>query len=366
MKRKGLIVATLVLLTIHVHAQEEETETRAFQLSLVPQLGTNKQPAGSVTHNISINLLAGFNGGVQGIEVGGFANVDRHDVVGAQLAGFVNGIGGDVSGFQGAGFVNYAQAARGGLQLSGFTNIAKSAVEGAQASGFMNYAGSTTGVQVAGFTNVNSEVMTGVQISGFANYAREASGLQVAGFANHATRLRGVQIGIINIADTVEKGATIGVINIVRKGMHKFEFEYNDVTDFNLSFKGGTHTLYSILTAGYKSGSNDYWSSGFGLGTQFNHKHNLYSSIELSTHYLQKKGDEFEDLNLLSKVHLNVGYNFLPGVSVNGGPVLNIYVTDHTPGETQPIELVKKPFYEKTVDTTNVQLWIGYRVGIRF
>ena len=46
------------------------------------------------------------------------------------------------------------------------------------------------------------------------------NGLQLSAGVNYTRKLKGVQIGIVNIADTSE-GYSIGLINIVRKGYHK-------------------------------------------------------------------------------------------------------------------------------------------------
>ena len=45
-------------------------------------------------------------------------------------------------------------------------------------------------------------------------------GVQVSGILNYTRIPKGIQVGLINIADSSD-GYSIGLINIVRKGYHK-------------------------------------------------------------------------------------------------------------------------------------------------
>ena len=96
---------------------------------------------------------------------------------------------------------------------------------------------------------------------------------------------RGTQIGLINIADTVERGVTVGLINIVKKGKLQFALEHNEVIDFNIAFRSGTNRLYSVLFVGSQAKEDDYlWTYGGGFGTEFKLKKNWNSSVELDYH----------------------------------------------------------------------------------
>jgi hypothetical protein len=58
-------------------------------------------------------------------------------------------------------------------------------------------------VQVAGIGNFARKKLSGVQIGGIINFSnRETNGVQIAGVINYSKKLRGLQIGLINIADT--------------------------------------------------------------------------------------------------------------------------------------------------------------------
>ena len=76
------------------------------QVTFIYPLGTNGARSPYKTNRFSFNLLAGYNGSVNGFEVGGFANILKKDIKGFQIAGFSNIVGGKTTGFQGAGFAN--------------------------------------------------------------------------------------------------------------------------------------------------------------------------------------------------------------------------------------------------------------------
>lgn len=398
------------------NAPEEIISEQALQLSFIPVLGTNFAPSGSTINNISLNVLAGYNYGVNGVELGGFVNVDRSDVRYLQLAGFVNLVGGNMTGLQGAsfvngvrrevtgaqlsGFVNLSQGVTGaqgsgfvnyahgkvdgvqgtgfvnfaygdvtGAQGSGFVNYAHGHVTGAQGTGFVNYAKSATGLQWSGFVNYSNDSIKGAQLSGFYNHSKVVTGVQASGFANFAKTLRGFQVGIVNIADTVEKGATIGLLNIVRTGKHEFAITTNDVTDINAAFRSGTNKFYSVLEAGIQTGDDPLWAFGVGFGTQFKPiKDKIIPSIELGTYSVNRVDDWQDDVNQLTKLSVNVGYNFFKSLSVNAGPVLNIYATRTFNSDTgrYGLGLGENGFYDQTFSGTNVKAWVGYQIGVRF
>lgn len=395
---------------------EEIVEEQALQISFIPAIGTNFKPASNKINNVSLNIFAGYNHGVNGVELGGFVNVDKSDVKylqlagftnlvggnvkGAQGAGFVNGVKGNVTGAQGAGFVNMSKNVTGaqgagfvnyahgdltgaqaagfvnyvhgdmlGAQGAGFVNFALDSVTGAQGAGFVNYAKSVTGVQGAGFVNYSNDSLKGAQLSGFFNYAKHVKGVQASGFANYTKTLRGFQLGIINIADTVEKGATIGLLNIVRTGKHEVALGTNDVTDLNVAFRSGTDKFYSILEAGIQTGSDPLWSFGIGMGTQFQPIGGKFiPSVELGSYGVNRVDDFQNELNSVTKLSVNIGYKFFKGISVNAGPVLNIYTSRSFNAETGTygLGLGENGFYDQTFSGTNVKAWVGYQVGVRF
>lgn len=84
----------------------------------------------------------------------------------------------------------------------------------------LNYAENYKGVQWAPINQVRVD-MVGWQ-GGFINYTGGyLQGVQT-GFLNYAGRLRGLQLGLINLADTASSGVQIGLINVINQNKNWF------------------------------------------------------------------------------------------------------------------------------------------------
>jgi hypothetical protein len=268
---------------------------------------------------------------------------------GAQAAGLFNLTGGYVNGTQVAGIYNLGLNDVRGVQVAGIANTVNGGLSGVQVSGIHNYIkGSVKGVQVAGISNFAGKEMNGLQVSGILNYTK---------------KLRGVQIGLINIADTSD-GYSIGLINIVFKGYHKLSLSYNEVMPLNVAFKTGNGKLYSILLAGIDPGPNDkLYSFGYGLGSEQKLTNWFSVNPELTSQYLYL--GNWNSTNLLNKLSLNFNLRFGKYVSVFGGPTLNGYYSN----QTQPVTNYK---YNLANDLhkfsygniKNLTGWIGWNAGI--
>ncbi len=301
----------------------KETLQSGGQVSLLPFISTNGRLSGSVVNKFSLNIIAGYAGGVDGFEVGGAANIVRGDVRGAQVAGAVNLVGGNVRGAQLAGLLNLnvgtlrgvqlsgganinmdslrgIQVAGGsnfnfgsmyGIQVAGGSNFVKGDVDGlqvaatanvtfgtvnkVQVAGWGNYARGVRGIQVSGSVNIAREMMEGLQVSGFLNRAGHVRGFQVSGFINScrdtttgvqiaaflnaAGRLSGYQFGSVNVARELN-GLQIGIINITQ--------QKNDGLQIGLFCfaRNGLHqvelacTENLFTTISFKTGSTDFYN----------------------------------------------------------------------------------------------------------
>lgn len=291
----------------------EINETRLAQVSLIPGVGTNRNVSGLVTNNLSLNVLAGYSGGLSGVEIGGLTNIVRNDVRGLQIGGLGNVTGGNANGVQIGGLFNnvrgsvkgvqiaglsnvildtltgvqitaFSNVLRGsmrgvqiagfnnlttqnvaGFQIAGFSNITLKDVNVFQISGFFNLGRNVNGFQATGFVNVATGDVGGVQIAGLANYARnvkaaqisafaniaaeEIGGLQLCTFINYGTTVKGSQIGLFNFSDTIS-GITLGFLSFALKGYHKAELYTNEVMYGNLALKTGSHKLHNIFAGG--------------------------------------------------------------------------------------------------------------------
>lgn len=371
---KSILFMMLVLLAFKSQGQNEssgqaeEVKERPFQLSLVPGFGTSRGPKEGYTNQFSVNIFVGYEHSLDGAEFGGLYNINKQNVQGAQFAGFGNTVGGNLRGAQFGGLLNTVSGKVRGMQYAGIMNVTGEEVQGAQFAGYMNYADSINGVQGAGLVNISNKSAKGAQLAGIGNWARDMQGVQISAFINRAKHVKGTQIGLINIADTVENGVTVGLINIVKKGKMQLAIENNEVIDFNIAFRSGTNRLYSVLFVGAQAKEDYLWTYGAGFGTEFKLKNKWNSSIELTAQNINPKEDYYEELNLLNRLSWNFGYQFANHLSFSAGPVLNVYVTEVYNTETGQYgdDIDMGNFYNETFSDTNVKMWIGYNVSIKF
>lgn len=103
-------------------------------------------------------------------------------------------------------------------QIEGLTlGIWSQNPQNALALGIVNGStGDSSGLSIGLLANY-SESYRGIQLAWLANYAKgEMKGLQWAAF-NYASRLHGLQLGLVNYAETSRKGLQIGLINIMNE-----------------------------------------------------------------------------------------------------------------------------------------------------
>lgn len=321
---------------------------------------------------------------VNGFQVGGIGNFVKRSVKGWQIGGIYNHTGGSFKGAQLSGVANFAGKQFSGLQGSGNYNVAGNSFTGAQIAGWGNFArGNTVGAQLAGNININWKDLEGAQISGLGNLnGRHMKGVQIAGLGNinggemkgaqisallnYTKKLKGVQIGLVNIADTSD-GYSIGLINIIFKGYHKLSLYTNEVLPFNGAFKTGNSKLYSILLAGVSVGyGNDTidkaWSFGYGIGREWKLAKKWALNSELTSQHIYL-GD-WDHINLLNRVNINAHFKINKLISIFAGPSFSVYYSDQT---------IKKDGFKLDMAPKNhfkfddrVKAWFGFSAGIDF
>ena len=190
--------------------------------------------------------------------------------------------------------------------------------------------------------------------------------MQVSGVFNYSKKLKGLQIGLINIADTSE-GYSIGLINIVLKGYHKLSFSTNEILDINAAFKTGNSKFYSILQGGLHTGTTGKaYSFGYGIGSEFslNKKKNLSLNPELSSQYLYLGSWDYT--NILNKLHLNLNVKLNKYVSFFAGPSFAVFISDQETAFTGYRFPLPPPGYKEISFSNKVSGWFGWNAGINF
>lgn len=361
---------------------DDDEKVMPLQITFVYPLGTNGTAAANTINHFSLNLLWGASGGVRGAEVAGLLNITNGTIVGAQAAGLGNIASGNVRGAQIGGILNTAAAIKG-VQAAGIINISSKESNqeddeiqtwstGAQISGLLNIQDhNMKGTQAAGLMNLHAASFQGAQIAGLANNNQEeVKGAQIAGLLNKTKKLSGVQIGLINIADTVEKGVQVGLINIAQKGYSTLEIESNESFYTNISYKMGVKRFYSIFSIAYKDqNGKPLWAPGFGFGTAMSLGQKTDINFDLVS--FQVNEDEWwtNRHNQLNKLKINASYRLSKKLALYGGVSVNVLVTEIKDDEGIPYDRLFKPrhsYLDETHKNTRVIIFPGINAGIRF
>ncbi len=320
---------------------------------------------------------------ISGLQAAGIGNSSLNDVEGLQAAGIFNSSRGDISGLQAAGVFNFAASDVEGLQAAGVLNFAGDDIEGLQAAGVGNIAlGSIEGLLASGFFNVAKENVSGLVFSGGINVAKEIEGMAVAGIGNFSEELMGLQfagvnfakkatglqIGILNIAKEFE-GAPIGVLSLYGNGRHNIDARFSDAGFVDFSLTTGTHRVYNMAMIGYNTAlDRDVYRIGFAVGLEKNIQDSfekmesttLFVNQEFSVHHMFKN-DWDKTLNFIYSYKYMVGNRFGNGLSLYGGPSINMQVTRVNEANDYSWYSVWSPERKGR----EYQFWVGFTVGLR-
>ncbi|PLX16822.1 MAG: hypothetical protein C0597_07685 [Marinilabiliales bacterium] len=280
---------------------------------------------------------------------------------GGQASGFANVAKGDVNWGQMAGFANYGNSVRG-FQIAGFANASKNEVSGGQIAGFANYGKTGGKYQLAGYANIANEEINGIQLASF----------------NYAKKVKGYQIGIINISDTIESGLPIGLFSFVKKGFHRIEISTNDVFYTSLSYKLGVPKLYNSIRLGYDL--SDKIGIGYGIGTQskinekFNFNIDLSSDLIFETDSIDLQvstdltfeSSSYHIIGSLNKLSFSFDYNLTKRISIYVGPSLNVSAISLDNNTSTYPNIAPYSLYNETFSNTQVKIWVGGIFGLSF
>lgn len=357
-------------------------DTWPVQFSFVPYLSTNWKVSGSVNSAFSLNLLAGYSGGVRGFELGGLLNIDRNHVSGMQIGGLINIVGRTTTGFQLGGLGNIVNQKVTGFQLGGLFNVDAGKMTGCQIAGLFNWTGDTVrgvqlaglfnyvptrwrGAQIGGLANISLDHVTGFQLAGLVNIAKEENrGLQISGLVNYSRVLKGVQIGLFNISQRGDGGLPIGFYSHVHKGGYRvFEVSADEVFYINLSYKTGTKRFYNI----FQAGTNDSLLINFayGFGTLFKLGKKTSLTIDFTGSMFFSTQQDFAWYGSLLKLAPAFEYRFARHFTLFLGPALNYCFYSDRGEQAYPNGLPFYTLYDQVHSGNRQQMWIGGIIGFR-
>lgn len=363
--------------------------TRLAQISLLPYLGSNALEGYRASNRLSVNLLWGLNGGVNGLEIGGLANHILHDVKGIQIAGIFNTVDDDLTGIQFAGLANDVSDTLYGVQISGLfnragkaysvqsaglLNIARYDFSGIQASAALNYCGgASTGVQLAGLGNIAKGTLK-LQVASLFNVAEEVENGQFSALYNQGKSVGKFQIGLLNYADTIS-GIPIGLFSFVKKGYHRIEIGTSETFHTNIALRVGVNRFYNIFFLGgraYEALDDSKalgWGLGYGVGSLLKTHPRGQLHVELISAHINEQSLWTRELNQLQQLRVNWEYSMDNHLGFYFGPVANLLVSRRKDPESGRVGTNFPPYRwraSRPGAATSVQFWGGLALGVRF
>lgn len=351
------------------HQSDTSHNTIPVQVSFFYPLGTNGLNAPLHANNFSLNTHFGFNGGVEGLEIGGIVNLNNGNVNGVQIGGIVNATNGESRGIIIAGISNISSKNAQGIHISGIANIHNGKSEGINIAGITNIAkDSVHGLQISGNLNYAHNGVIGTQISHINITRKSMNGFQL-GFINMAQNLHGGQIGFINLADSVSKGCPIGFLSIVKNGLFEFELTAGDLL-YNLNFKVGTEHFYTIFKVGKTiNNPTEAYTTGLGWGgyVTLSPKHKIAIDGTANSVFKQNFNEKSDDPELLSKLDFTYKYQFSKHFSIMAGPSINyLFSKSQTNGTYSVLKTPSKNLYSNQNADYQQKMWLGFTAGVAF
>ncbi len=295
-------------------------------LSFFYPLATNDQ-APDVRTRLSVNVLYGRVGELDGLQLGMGANAVDAAVRGAQMAFVFNLAGGPVSGFQAAFGLNHADGP----------------VHGFQTAFGVNSSCGGRGLQLAFGLNRSGAAWGGLQAAAI-NVAGEVRGMQL-GLVNVAGRVHGVQLGLVNVAEDVE-GIPIGLISVTDSGGVHPQLWSGTETVANLGLKFATRYTYTLLSgAARREGGQSLYGPGLAMGVRIPFLPAYFESDLGATYLLggplccveAKVG--LADDRLLARWRSLLGFEAHRRFSLFAGAALTGLIRFHEPHDVRTMEL---------------------------
>ena len=386
---------------LYLNRQVKTIRSIPVQVSFLPGMGSQQLTKGLNVNRFSLNILAGYSKGVSGFEIGSLANITESNVKGGQVAGLANVVNGQVNGLQLAGIFNYTFSKVNGVQISGVGNVSNHDVEGLQLAGVSNHnKGAVNGVQVSGVLNTNLRKITGLQLAGVVNiqvdkitgcqvsgiygFASDVNGVQLSGIMSHTThdvsgvqissllnktrKLNGLQLGIVNIADTIENGVQVGLFNFVKNGYRALEFTKDETYYCHFMYKTGGKKLYSILGVGI---GKDKVGVGYGVG--FIQPIYKRLSVNIDAIYSPLLATNTSDTYQGSIMNFRLGLNYRleKHLTLTGGLSFNHYDPDkdkERSGSAGKISFTgnSSSMISQAFQNNKKAMWFGWFFGVRF
>jgi hypothetical protein len=317
-------------------------------------------PAGpSFDHSVrrlSLNVTVGRSAGLSGFELGILGNYEREFACGMQIATIGSVVGGPVRGVQMAGVFNTASSLSGAA-MAGVLNVNAGPVRGAQIAGAVNasWGGPVRGVQMAGVMNLAGD-LSGAQI-GMINAVASLSGAQL-GMVNVATRqLRGVQIGVVNYADSSD--FSLGLVNIFPRGrIHLDVWGHESGLIAGGVKHGGKYFHYLYGAAVRPIGDVPRGAIAWGIGGHIPVVKPIFTDVDAIGYWFWGR----DPMATLAQLRWVLGWQIVRRLAIYAGPAYNVSIA--SPVNDADWSLFGSHLLGQG-DGVVVRGWVGLTAGIQ-
>jgi len=358
--------------------QRDEQSPLILGVDLLPWVGVSTWYPERPRY-LSLNLLAGISGGSRGLELGyifnlstgpvqgvqfaGGANVNAADFTGWQIAGGASVNGGRAMGLQVAGGANVNGVGAMGLLVAGGANVNGGRVLGASVAGGANVTlNSFQGLMMAGGANVVLGNVDGFRAAPGANFSGgdvravqfavganvtqgDFTGLQVAVANITFGRMRGIQLGLVNISQ--EANASIGLVNVHLKGYVQPEIYTSEEGLVMAGIRHGSGSFFNTYSLGKRLyGADIQWSemaAAVGFGWRSELAENIDGSMELLATSIMQEPTGFYwtgDTTLL-KVRPMLSFRMSEEIAIFGGPTITYRKASRSSGIEGPFAMIR-------------------------
>jgi hypothetical protein len=232
-----------------------------------------------------------------------------------------------------------------------------------QLAGGANVSQDFTGAQVSGGANLVNGRAEGLQLTGGVNFAREFRGAQVAP-VNVTEEGRGLQLGVVNIADDVD--VPVGVVNIVRTGQFHVNVWTSEAAVVNLGLQTGSRHIYSIINLGlHPDGDSSLLIAGLGIGGHiplnrfFLDIDEVTSSVCCWPHWFWT--ESADDYRFLTSLRVTAGWQVTDNIAIVAGPTANLWLSNTGNSWDLPMYgLPRGGFYSR-----HFAFWPGFTAGLQ-
>jgi hypothetical protein len=309
-------------------ASDAEYVTEPFSITFIPSIRVGGRE--KVIKIVSLNILAGAASKLNGVELGGLANIEAEDVRGAQLAGIVNVVGDGVRG----------------AQLAGIANV---------------IGGGVHGVQLAGVANVVGGSVSGIQFAGTVNAVDDTADSQISGVVNIAKHSTGLQLGVVNFSETND-GYPVGYFSYVKSNPLRVRVWGDEMGFINVGLKSGSERFMNMLVLGVQPEQIRKpfrWIAGAGVGFQTPLGPTL---VNTSAYWLtvNEEAKWSTTLNQLLRAQVTAGYKLGSRLSIVCGLSWNILFSRRENGE----DLAPWTSSTTTSGSKTAVMWPGFILGL--